>query len=151
MNPHMIYVIAGEGDNRPCLEQLARDAGIENDVKFIGKIPDEQLVELYRTAEIFVMPSTGEGFGIVFLEAMATGIPVIGGNADGSTDPLQDGILGTAVEEDAMLSAIEEALVVKGKAMEKSMLVKQYFGKENFSEHLQRIVTASIQRSAYNG
>jgi phosphatidyl-myo-inositol dimannoside synthase len=51
-------------------------------------------------ADVFVMPSTGEGFGIAFLEAMAAGVRVIGGNKDGSVDPLADGALGTLVDPD---------------------------------------------------
>jgi len=54
-------------------------------------------VEHHRMADVFVMPSTGEGFGIAFLEAMACGVPAIGGDADGSVDPLSCSPLGKAV------------------------------------------------------
>jgi phosphatidylinositol alpha-1,6-mannosyltransferase len=74
---------------------------------------DADLPDLYRAADVFVMPSTGEGFGIVFLEAMRSGIPAIGGNGDGSMDPLRDGTAGYAVSCDdrgELLDAIRSAL-----------------------------------------
>ena len=57
-------------------------------MRFAGPVAGEELPDYFRLADVLVMPSTGEGFGIVFLEAMACGIDVIGGNQDGSLDPL---------------------------------------------------------------
>ena len=62
----------------PRLEQLAVDVGVSDRVRFVGALPREKLVEAYRMADVFVMPSTGEGFGIAFLEAMACGTRAIG-------------------------------------------------------------------------
>lgn len=89
--PDLVYVVAGDGDDRPRLEALARQLGVEHNTRFIGFVDDEELPHLYRTADVFLMPSTGEGFGIVFLQALACGIPVIAGGTDGSRDPLRDG------------------------------------------------------------
>jgi len=65
-------------------------------VVFAGFVPTAKLTEHYRLADAYVMLSQ-EGFGIVYLEAMACGVPVLAGNADGSADPLQDGELGWRV------------------------------------------------------
>lgn len=109
-HPDLVYVVAGDGDDRPRLEQLALDFGVADQVRFIGYVPDSELPDLYRAADVFVMPSTGEGFGIVFLQALASGIPAIGGDSDGSRDPLRDGADGypaTACQSDALKAAID--------------------------------------------
>ena len=98
--PDIVYVVAGDGDDRPRLEQLASELGVIELVRFIGHVPDSELPDLYRSADVFIMPSTGEGFGIVFLQALASGIPVIGGDNDGSRDPLRDGLDGYLVSAD---------------------------------------------------
>ena len=92
------YVIAGEGDDRPRLESLTRELSVRNSVTFIERVSAAELPSIYRIADVFVMPSTGEGFGIVFLEAAASGLPVIGGSKDGSMDALLDGAIGRPVD-----------------------------------------------------
>ena len=112
-HPDLVYVIAGEGDDRHHLEALAREAGVQESVRFVGHVPDDEIPDLYRAADVFVMPSTGEGFGIVFLQALASGVPVIGGDGDGSRDPLRDGADGVLVcsgEADEVARAIEMEL-----------------------------------------
>ena len=79
-HPETIYLIVGDGDDRPRLEALASEFGVRDKVRFAGLVAGEELPDYFRLADVFVMPSTGEGFGIVFLEAMACGIDVIGGN-----------------------------------------------------------------------
>ncbi len=94
--PNLKYLVIGRGDDQPRLLRLAQENGVENRVIFAGFIPTADLPEYYRLADSYVMPSQ-EGFGIVYLEALATGIPVVAGDADGSADPLQDGLLGWRV------------------------------------------------------
>lgn len=103
-------IIAGKGDDRQRLESLARDLGIAERVTFAGFVPDEELADHYRMADVFAMPSTGEGFGIVFLEAMGCGTPVLAGNQDGSVDALADGELGLLVNP-TDVSAIAEGII----------------------------------------
>jgi len=67
--PDAIYLIAGEGDDQQRLEQLAAESGLTGRVVFAGRVPDDQLPDYYALADVFAMPSNGEGFGIVFLEA----------------------------------------------------------------------------------
>jgi phosphatidyl-myo-inositol dimannoside synthase len=94
--PEVKYLVIGRGDDQLRLAQLAQDLGMGDRVIFAGFVPTEDLVAHYRLADAYVMPSQ-EGFGIVYLEAMACGIPVLSGDADGSADPLQDGQLGWQV------------------------------------------------------
>ena len=108
--PGLVYLIAGEGDDLPRLEQRARNLGLGPDsVRFLGYVPDEELPDVYRLADLFVMPSSTEGFGIVYLEAAACGLRVVGGAADGSADAIQDPRVGTTVDpgnRDALLAAV---------------------------------------------
>jgi phosphatidylinositol alpha-1,6-mannosyltransferase len=111
--PDTIYLIVGDGDDRPRLESLTVECGVRENVQFAGLVPEEELPDYFRLADVFVMPSAAEGFGIVFLEAMATGIRVIGGSRDGSRDALCDGALGTLVDPgngEELASAIIAAL-----------------------------------------
>jgi glycosyltransferase involved in cell wall biosynthesis len=138
-HPHTIYVIVGDGDDQPRLEAVAAEVGVTEKVRFVGRVKPEELPDHFRLADVFVMPSTGEGFGIVFLEAMATGIPVIGGNRDGSLDPLADGLLGRAIDpysEEELASAICAALF---DAPAKVDLANR-FSFRGFTEHLQELV-----------
>ena len=71
-HPDAIYLIVGDGDDRPRLEALAAAMGVADKVQFVGHVTDRRTYPIiYRLADVFVMPSTGEGFGIAFLEAMA--------------------------------------------------------------------------------
>jgi phosphatidylinositol alpha-1,6-mannosyltransferase len=82
-------------------------------VRFLGYVPDVELPDLYRLADLFVMPSSTEGFGIVYLEAAACGLRVVGGASDGSADAIQDSRVGTTVDPDdpeALLAAIAAGL-----------------------------------------
>lgn len=110
--PTIKYLVIGRGDDQPRLAQLAQDLGVADRVIFAGFVSTATLGEHYRLANAYVMPSQ-EGFGIVYLEAMACGVPVLAGNADGSADPLQDGRLGWQVPHrnpDAVATACIEIL-----------------------------------------
>lgn len=99
--PDAVYLIVGDGDDRPRLEALAAEFGVSQKVRFTGAVTREELPDYFRLADVFVMPSTGEGFGIVFLEAMASGLRVIGGNQDGSLDVLCGSPLAVTVDPDS--------------------------------------------------
>lgn len=92
--PSLCYLIAGTGDDQPRLAEKARQLGIENHVVFTGYVPEADKADLLRLADVFAMPGRGEGFGIVYLEAMACGVPVVGSLLDGSRDALKNGELG---------------------------------------------------------
>ena len=71
------YTIIGDGNDRGRLEQHARDEGVAEQVDFRGKVSDEALTRAFQRADAFVMPSAGEGFGLVYLEAMYFGLPIV--------------------------------------------------------------------------
>ena len=95
--PDIYLVVAGTGDDLPRLRTLAHDLGIPESVKFLGGIPREEVAACYARCDIFALPSTGEGFGLVFLEAMAFAKPVLGVACGGVTDLIQDGVNGLLI------------------------------------------------------
>lgn len=95
--PDLHYIIGGRGDDEPRLRQLCAELGLEKQVTFTGFIPEAELADHYRLADLYVMPSTGEGFGIVYLESLACGRPCLVGNADASPEAIDHGRLGFIV------------------------------------------------------
>jgi glycosyltransferase involved in cell wall biosynthesis len=111
--PDLAYVVAGDGSDRPRLEDKARSLGVADRVVFTGYVAEGEKLDLYRAADAFAMPGHGEGFGIVFLEAMACGIPVVASTLDGSREAVREGALGLAVNPTdpvALRAAIRTAL-----------------------------------------
>jgi len=95
--PNLVHVVAGDGDDRPRLERRAAELAGAGVVRFLGYVPEEELPDLYRLADLFVMPSSQEGFGIVYLEAAACGLRVVGGIGGGSADAIADERIGGLV------------------------------------------------------
>ena len=91
------YLIVGGGDDQERIKILIRKLKLEKSILLCGFVTDNKLPYYYCLADIFALPSTGEGFGIVFLESMLSGTPVISGNKDGSVDAIQNGYLGKLV------------------------------------------------------
>jgi glycosyltransferase involved in cell wall biosynthesis len=98
--PNIHYIIVGQGDDRPRLEQFIDQHQLQDCVTLAGFIPDSELGDHYHLCDVFAMPSKGEGFGIVYLEALACGKPTLGGNQDGAIDALCQGELGALVDPD---------------------------------------------------
>src|SRR5206468_10307454 len=111
--PDLVYLILGDGDDRCRLESKTRTLGMDSHVVFAGYISEEEKVAHYRLADAFVMPGRGEGFGIVYLEAMACGVPVVASKADASREAVLNGQLGLLVDPEnpqEIRAAIKEAL-----------------------------------------
>jgi phosphatidylinositol alpha-1,6-mannosyltransferase len=135
------YLVVGDGDDRQRLEQLAQTMGVAHAVKFAGHASQPELLDYFRLADVFVMPSTGEGFGIAFLEAAASGLAVIGGNRDGSVDALAEGMIGTLVDPDdihQLVGAICNAL--DDGARQTRFAAVERFGLDNFNAHVDGLV-----------
>jgi glycosyltransferase involved in cell wall biosynthesis len=169
--PNLTYIIAGDGPDRPRLVSKAQGLGlrvcdysagadlngarpIASDLRpnerasgprvvFLGRIGDETKADYLRLADLFVMPSSGEGFGIVFLEAMACGIPVIGSKVDGSREALRQGKLGRLVDP-ANPAEIQEAVIAGLRSVKPDRTNPipgvEYFSKERFEERVHAIV-----------
>jgi len=100
-NPEKIkYILLGKYDQIEFdrLNLIIKQEGLEKQVILAGFVKDEELADHFLLGDLFIMPSVKEGFGIVFIEAAASGMPVIAGNKDGSVDALLNGQLGPLVE-----------------------------------------------------
>ena len=126
------------------MAKLAQDLGVGEKVIFAGFVPTEDLVKHYQVADAYVMPSQ-EGFGIVYLEAMACGLPVLSGDGDGSADPLQDGKLGWRVphrDPEAVANACIEMLKGEDKRCDGQWLREEslkIFGRITFTKRVKQI------------
>lgn len=144
--PDLIYLIVGDGDDRRRLEASTARSGVQDRVVFAGRVAEEEKVEHYNLADAFAMPSTGEGFGIVFLEAAACGLPVLGGSQDGSRDALCEGALGVIVNPDKpseLLKGLEEIL-----RRERGIPARLHtFSFTHFSAYLERLLMDGIDAS----
>ena len=114
--PDLVYLIVGEGSYRPALEALVTQFGLGQHVVFAGAVPDYDLTEHYSLGDVFIMANREmpdgetEGFGLVFLEANACGLPVIAGQAGGSVDAVTDQVNGLVVDGDDT-QAIAQAII----------------------------------------
>ncbi len=142
--PSLHYLIIGEGDDRNRLEKLTRENGVSSRVIFTGEINDSEKVDHYRLADAYIMPSRLEGFGYVYLEAMACGLPLVGSKLDGSRDALLNGILGELVDPDdrnELNGAIMRALE-KPKSVPKQLI---QFSLPNFNQAVDSLVQRVIR------
>ena len=102
--PDPLLMLVSDGPYRPQLERLAAREGVAGSVLFTGAVGWEELPAYYDAGDIFAMPCRTrrggldvEGLGIVYLEASATGLPVVGGDSGGAPDAIQDGETGYVV------------------------------------------------------
>ena len=121
-------VIVGSGPYQSTLHRLARETGVTEDVVFTGGVPGAELPAHHAMADVFAMPCRTrgagldvEGLGIVFLEASATGVPVVAGRSGGAPETVQDGVTGRVVDGlnvDEIATAISEILADPERAAE---------------------------------
>jgi glycosyltransferase involved in cell wall biosynthesis len=135
----VVCLIAGDGDDRPRLEAKVDALSLGNSVRFCGRVPEHEKADHYRLCDIFSMAGRQEGFGFVFLEALATGAPVVASNLDGSRDAVRDGALGELAnpdDPDSLFGAITRALA-KPRQVPPGL---DYFAFENYVERLRGIL-----------
>jgi phosphatidylinositol alpha-1,6-mannosyltransferase len=145
--PEVQLVAVGEGDDRGWLENLAAEHGVRRYVHFLSGLTPAQVAACYAACEIFALPSRGEGFGLVYVEAMASGKPVIAGAHGGAPEVVQDGVTGYLVPHgdvtqliaalDSLLHEPEQArqMGARGKAR-----IASEFRFQTFAKSLKKIL-----------
>ncbi len=112
-HPEAVLTVIGQGPERPALEGLCRELGVEDAVRFSGQVLNEEVLAQMARAQFFCMPSVREGFGIVYLEAMASGCITIGTEGEGVADLIKSGENGFLVppdDPDAIVQVVEDCL-----------------------------------------
>ncbi|MBE9220268.1 MULTISPECIES: glycosyltransferase family 4 protein [Aphanizomenonaceae] len=143
--PNIHYLLVGKGDDRDRVEAIIDSTNVRDCVTLTGFVSDEELGDHYNLCDVFAMPSKGEGFGIVYLEALACGKPTIGGNQDGAIDALCHGKLGALVDPDDIQELAEtiisilqgtypNSLIYKPQALRQAVI--DTFGLEQFQKTL---------------
>jgi phosphatidyl-myo-inositol dimannoside synthase len=138
--PATYLVLVGDGADRPRLEQIARDLGVSGRVCFLSGVTQDELSACYAACTVFALPSRGEGFGLVFLEAMAYGKPVVGGAHGGTPDVIEDGVAGWLVPHgqiDRVAGALESLLADPVRATEMGARGRDRVARLFSSEHFQ--------------
>ena len=140
--PDLVYLIGGDGPDRPRLAAKAESLGLGARVIFAGRIAEEEKVAHYRLADAYVMPSRGEGFGIVLLEAMASGLPALASAKDGGREALLDGKLGLLVDPDdaASVAAGIRAVLARPKGRPTGL---EYFSTAAFRARVASLLDAA--------
>jgi phosphatidylinositol alpha-1,6-mannosyltransferase len=146
--PNIKYILSGKYDEQEeqRVKALIQENGVTANVLLTGFIEEAELVDHFLLADLFVLPSKKEGFGIVFIEALACGLPVICGNADGSVDAIRNGELGKAIDPDnnkQLEEQIAEHLMhpltlEKRKFLQEKCL--QYFNGKTYIDNLQELL-----------
>jgi phosphatidyl-myo-inositol dimannoside synthase len=95
--PGARLIVAGDGDDRARLETRVALAGLGEAIQFLGQVPDAQLRGLYRACALFAMPSSGEGFGLAYLEAMREGKPCVA--LQSAAEIIDDGVTGQLLDD----------------------------------------------------
>jgi phosphatidyl-myo-inositol dimannoside synthase len=140
-------LIVGGGDDRARLDEKAKQLGLGEAVRFLGKVSPEDLDRLYRECAFFVMPSRHEGFGLVFLEAMRAGKACIGARGAAS-EIIEDGVTGFVVDPNdpgAVTSAIDklwsDQMARERMGTTGRRRFQEHFTRERFQDRLRGLIT----------
>jgi glycosyltransferase involved in cell wall biosynthesis len=161
--PSVTYVVVGDGDDRPRLEALAQQLGLTDHVVFTGEMSESELAAFYHRSEILALPARtviddrnpkGEGFGIVFLEAMAFGKPVIGPRYGAPAELIQHGKTGLLVDPEdptsvaeALLSLFSDRDAAREMGKAGSEWVRRHYSYGTLREKLRQILEGQFEGS----
>jgi glycosyltransferase involved in cell wall biosynthesis len=152
--PNVRYVLGGRGADRPRIEALIRDLGVSANVTLAGYVPDYELRSHYNLCDVFAMPSKGEGFGIVFLEALACGKPVLAGNKDGSADAVLNGAIGVLIDPDNIPEIANALIAILSQKHSNGMIFDpdtlrsraiEAYGYQRFRERLGEVIRPVVE------
>jgi phosphatidylinositol alpha-1,6-mannosyltransferase len=158
--PKIEYFVVGGGTDLERHKKLAYQLGVSERVHFLGALSDDDLKSSYQDCDVFVMPSAGEGFGFVFLEAMQYAKPIIAANSGGAPEVVQDEVTGRLVEygdKQALADAITD-LCLKPEMRERMGKAGYHRLQDNFafshfrqkfSQILWREMPDTVARDAY--
>jgi glycosyltransferase involved in cell wall biosynthesis len=133
--PNLKYQIIGDGPEKNCLKKLATNLGIDERVEFLGRLAHKEVLKYMAKADIFSLPSWNEGFGVVYIEAMAQGKPVIGCRGEGIEDFVEDGKTGMLVKPkdvDSLVEVLDFLLDCPNKARDIGERARKFI-KENYT------------------
>jgi len=147
--PNIKYILSGQYDAKEetRIKNLVDKYDVKGEVILTGFLYENEITDHFLLSDLFVLPSKKEGFGIVFIEALACGLPVICGDADGSRDAIKNGKLGTAVNVDdldelnnTIVTYLNSPLTLeKRQHLQRECL--RYFNEESYQNNLQKIIS----------
>jgi len=132
--PNAVYLLGGTGGDVPRVERLIEKLGLGEHVIMAGFIPDEEVLDHYNLADVFTMPSTTEGAPAVFVEALSCGIPVIAGNVDGSSTPLQGGKVGLLINPESIEEIAKSIISVLSGKIDRNLLNPTFLREETLKK-----------------
>lgn len=143
--PDIRFLIGGKGDRLEIerIQNKIAQLQLENQVELIGFIHEDELQQYFLLSDAFVMPSSGEGFGIAFIEAAANGCNVLAGNQDGSVDALRNGELGILVNPNDEAEILKGLKLVLEKPFDKakqSELTLRHFSFEQYMKQIEGLL-----------
>jgi phosphatidylinositol alpha-1,6-mannosyltransferase len=149
--PTIRYILSGQYDldEEIRIKKIIAENNVQENVILTGFIDEKEVPDHFLMADLFVLPSKKEGFGIVFIEALACGLPVICGNADGSIDAIRNGELGKAInvdELDDLERAITQSLTTPLTADIRRQLQNNclhYFNEQDYMHNLEQLITTN--------
>jgi len=151
--PNVRYILGGRGPDRPRIESLIKKLDLAKSVTLAGYVAEHELRGHYNLCDVFAMPSKGEGFGIVFLEALGCGKPVLAGNKDGSVDAVLNGEIGVLIDPDSVTEIAEALIQILAREHKRQLLFDPQalrnrtidaYGYKRFVTLLQQLVQAVL-------
>ena len=137
--PDTRLLVGGKGGYFAKMNSLVRRLGLENNVRFLDFVPDDQLNALYNQAQCVVVPSIFEGFGITVIEALAAGTRVVGTDTDGIREILQGGDYGRLVPY-GDTHALADAIVAELTTPRKAEALRPEYQEEQFRRRYQEVL-----------